>query len=78
VSYAGVLVALPALLSNGLLKRTRQYFKLPNGYYSLANIFILLAVMALLRIKSIEGLRFTPPGEMGKVLGLDRAPEVRT
>jgi transposase-like protein len=78
VSYAGVLFALPALLSNGLLKRTRQYFELPNGYYSLANIFILLAFMALLRIKSIEGLRFTTPGEMGKVLGLDRAPEVRT
>ena len=78
VSYAGVLLALPALLSNGLLKRTRQYFNLPNGYYSLANIFILLAVMALLRIKSIEGLRFTTPGEMGKVLGLDRVPEVRT
>lgn len=78
VSYAGVLLALPALLSNGLLKRTRQYFELPQGYYSLANIFILLAVMALLRIKSIEGLRFTTPGEMGKVLGLDRVPEVRT
>ncbi len=78
VSYAGVLLALPALLSNGLLKRTRQYFELPHGYYSLANIFILLAVMALLRIKSIEGLRFTTPGEMGKVLGLDRVPEVRT
>ncbi len=78
VSYAGVLLALPALLSNGLLKRTRQYFELPKGYYSLANIFILLAFMALLRIKSIEGLRFTTPGELGKVLGLDRAPEVRT
>jgi transposase-like protein len=78
VSYAGVLFALPALLSNGLLKRSGQYFDLPKGYYSLANIFILLAFMALLRIKSIEGLRFTTPGEMGKVLGLDRAPEVRT
>ncbi len=78
VSYAGVLLALPALLSNGLLKRTRQNFTLPHGYYGLANIFILLAVMALLRIKSIEGLRFTTPGELGKILGLDRVPEVRT
>jgi transposase len=78
VSYAGVLFGLPALLSHGLLKRSGQYFSLPKGYYSLANIFILLAFMALLRIKSIEGLRFTTPGEMGKVLGLDRAPEVRT
>jgi hypothetical protein len=78
VSYAGVLLALPALLSNGLLKRSGQYFDLSKGYYSLANIFILLAFMALLRIKSIEGLRFTTPGELGKVLGLDRAPEVRT
>jgi hypothetical protein len=32
----------------------------------------------LLRIKRPEGLKERPPGEFGRVLGLDRAPEVKT
>ena len=34
--------------------------------------------MALSRIKTIEALRYDAPGEWGKLLGLDRIPEVRT
>ena len=34
--------------------------------------------MALARIRRPEGLRHVPPGELGKVIGLDRIPEVRT
>jgi hypothetical protein len=34
--------------------------------------------MALARIRSVEQLRYQAPGEWGKVLGLDRIPEVRT
>jgi len=78
VSGGGVLWALPALLANGLLRHTKQYFSLPKGFYSLAQIFILLAFMALGRIRSVEQLRYAPPGEHGKLLGLDRIPEVRT
>ncbi len=78
VSNAGVLWALPALLSNGLLRRSEQLFSIPKGFYSLTQIFLLLAFMALNRIKSIERLRYAPPGEYGKLLGLDRIPEVRT
>ncbi len=78
VSNAGVLWALPALLSNGLLRRSERLFSLPKGFYGLTQIFLLLAFMALNRIKSIERLRYTAPGEYGKLLGLDRIPEVRT
>ena len=78
VPWGGVLWALPALLSNGLLRHSRKYFQLPKGFYSVVNIFLLLAFMALARIKSAEGLRYCPPGEWGKLLGLDRIPEVRT
>src|SRR5215471_17302897 len=42
------------------------------------SIFLLLAFMALGRLRSIEALRYYAPGEWGKLLGLDRAPEVRT
>jgi prepilin-type processing-associated H-X9-DG protein len=34
--------------------------------------------MALARIRRPEGLRHVPPGELGKAVGLDRVPEVRT
>jgi hypothetical protein len=44
----------------------------------LSSIFLLLGFMALARVKSIEKLRYETPGEWGKLLGLDRVPEVRT
>jgi len=78
VPYAGVLLALPALLVNGILHNTEKYFQLPKGYYRLDSIFLLLAFMALSRIKTIEQLRYVSPGEWGKLLGLDRIPEAKT
>ncbi len=78
VPYGGVLFALPALLSVGLIQSIHTNFDLPKGYYRLECIFLLLAFMALTRLKSIEALRYCAPGEWGKLLGLDRIPEVKT
>jgi hypothetical protein len=39
---------------------------------------VLVAFLSLARVKSLESLRYCAPGEWGKVLGLDRIPEVRT
>jgi transposase-like protein len=78
VKSAGVLFALPSLLANGLLKCSENYFSLPKGYYALQSLLLTLAFVALLRIKSIEKVRYTDPAELGKLIGLDRIPEVRT
>ncbi len=78
IPKGGVLLALPALLVSGLLRHSAKYFRLPAGFYGLTSIFLLLAFMALGRLRSIEALRYYAPGEWGKLLGLDRAPEVRT
>jgi Transposase protein len=78
VPKAGVLVALPALLASGLWEQTEEHFQLPQGYYQLVHLFLLVAFLALARVKSLESLRYCAPGEWGKVLGLDRIPEVRT
>lgn len=76
---AGVLLSLPALLAVGLLSHhDAAGFVLPSGYYRLNSIFLLLSFMALARLRSIESLRYNAPGEWGKVIGVDRAPEVRT
>jgi transposase len=77
VSLCGVLCALPALVANGLLSRVDECFQDLAGYYSVTHVLILLADMALCRIKTVEQLQSHPPGEMGKLMGLDRVPEVR-
>ena len=78
VIHGGVLLALPALLAAGLLRHAARFFTLPAGYYGLEHILILLGMLALCRVKSIEALRSTAPGEWGKLLGLDRCPEAKT
>ena len=79
VAKAGVLVALPALLNQGLLEVGQQiYGRLRNGYYGLSTMLLTFGLMALVRIKSAEGLTNYAPGEFGLVLGLDRAPEMKT
>lgn len=79
IAHGGTLCALPALLAMGLLKHQEEVgFSLPKGYYPMACIFVLLALLALARVPSLEQLRYLPPGEWGKLLGLDRIPEVRT
>jgi len=78
VSAGGVLTALPALMACGLMRHSSRYFHLPEGYYTLSNVFVLLGFMALNRVNSIEQLRRCPPGEWGKMLGLDRCPGVET
>jgi predicted nucleic acid-binding Zn-ribbon protein len=78
VPHGGVLLALPALLAVGLLHQTHHYFQLPKGYYGLESLFLMLAFLALARLPSLEQLRYCAPGEWGKLLGLDRIPEVRT
>jgi hypothetical protein len=78
VPCGGVLFALPALLAVGLLDEAEDCLKLPDGYYGLDSLLLLSAFMALARLESLECLRYRAPGEWGKLLGLDRIPEVRT
>lgn len=78
VPMGGVLCALPALMEIGLLRHTRETFSLPNGFYPVESFFLVLAFLALARIRSLESLRYQAPGEWGKLIGLDRIPEVKT
>jgi len=79
VQHAGVLLALPALARLGLLEAGKKaYGALHKGFYGLQSVLLTLSFMALLRIKTPEQLKKCNPGELGIVLGLDRAPEVKT
>jgi transposase len=77
VSFGGVLCALPALAENGLFRHIQACLRQLRGYYTTLHVIVLLAHMALCRIKTVERLQYHPPGELGKLSGLDRVPEVR-
>ena len=79
VRAGGVLLALPAVLALGLLETGEQvYGRLQKGFYGLQATLLCLVFMVLLRIRTPEQLQGQPPGELGLLLGLDRAPEVKT
>jgi hypothetical protein len=78
VPNAGVLVAIPALVENGLFHEVGTHLHAPRGYYGLPQLVLMLAMLTLARILSLERLRGQPCGEWGRLLGLDRIPEVRT
>jgi transposase len=79
VPGAGVLLALPALIQGGVFECARKiYGSIGPAFYGLRTSILALLLMALLRIKRPEGLKEHPPDDLGRVLGLDRAPEVKT
>jgi transposase-like protein len=76
---AGLLLALPALERAGLLASAKAvYGRLRNGFYGLGVMLVLLVFLALLREPRAEGATRTDVAAVGRVLGLDRAPEVKT
>lgn len=75
----GVLLAIPLVVETGLLEvAQRVYGSLKNGFYGLRATMLTLSLMSLLRIKNPEGLKRHPPEILGRLLGLDRSPEVKT
>jgi transposase len=79
VPGAGVLIALPCLVESGLFEISRRlYGEVGPAFYGLRTTLLTLLLMALLRIKRPEHLKERDPAAFGRVLGLDRAPEVKT
>ena len=79
VPRAGALLALPVLGASGLFECAQKiYGSLGPAFYGLRTSLLTLLLMALWRIKRPEGLKEYSPQELGRVLGLDRAPEVKT
>jgi transposase len=76
---AGLLLALPALEDTGLLECARTvYGRLRNGFYGLETMLVPGVFQALLREPRAEGATRVDIRALGRVPGLDRAPEVKT
>ncbi|MBG0741852.1 helix-turn-helix domain-containing protein [Paeniglutamicibacter antarcticus] len=79
VPHAGLCLALPALETTGLLACAKDVFgALPDGFYGLNSILVDGVLRALAGESRTEGATRFNPEELGRVLGLDRAPEVKT
>ena len=79
VPRAGVLLALPVLVASGVFDCAQKiYGSLGPAFYGLRTSLLTLLFMALWRIKRPEGLKEYSPRDLGCILGLDRAPEVKT
>jgi DNA-binding CsgD family transcriptional regulator len=79
VPRAGVLLALPSLVASGVFDVARDiYGTIGPAFYGLRTTLVATLLMALLRIKRPEALKEHSPVDLGRLLGLDRAPEVKT
>jgi hypothetical protein len=67
------------LIDSGVLTLARTvYGSLGPAFYGLRTTILTLLLMALLRLKRPEALKEHSPEDLGRLLGLDRAPEVKT
>jgi transposase len=79
VPRAGALLAVPLLVGHGLIETfAKVYGSLHPSFYGLRTIVVTLFLAALLRIKRPEHFKEYRPEDLGAILGLDRAPEVKT
>lgn len=79
VPRAGVLLAVPLLVTHGMIGVFgKVYGSLRPSFYGLRTTVVTLFLCALLRIKRPEHLKEYRPGDLGQIVGLDRAPEVKT
>jgi transposase len=79
IQFAGVLLALATRESQwhlGVVKKVYRSFG--ASFYGIRGIFLTCIFMLLLRIKNCEQIREYNPATLGMLLGLDRAPEVKT
>jgi hypothetical protein len=79
IQFAGVLLALATGASRQYLSVVKKvYQSLGASFYGIRGIFLTCILMLLLRIKNCEQIREYNPVTLGMLLGLDRAPEVKT
>ena len=76
---AGVLLAIPALVASDVLTVARRiYSSIGPAFYGLRTTLVAYILLALLRIPRPETLKEYAPADLGRIVGLDRLPEVKT
>ncbi|MGH9074839.1 MAG: putative transposase [Acidimicrobiales bacterium] len=77
--FAGALMILPALVVAGLVEAAEVVYGAPRAaFYTIRSLVLSLVFVALLGEPRAEGLTRVDPVAIGRLVGLDRAPEVKT
>jgi transposase len=77
--FAGALLVLPALSAGGLLSCFQSIYASGRAaFYSLQSLLLSLVFLLLIGECRAEGLTRLDPVDLGRLIGLDRAPEVKT
>lgn len=72
-------MAVPALVHSGIFSVADEvYGHIGPAFYGLRTTMMALSLMAMLRIKRLEWIKEHAPVDLGRLLGLDRVPEVKT
>ena len=77
LSHGGLLMVLPSLLACRLLRYVSRFAGV-TGYYTTTHVFISLVFLMLLCKTKLEQSDCVEVGELGRCMGLDRIPEVKT
>jgi hypothetical protein len=77
LSHGGLLLSIPSLLACRLLHYISRFGSV-TGYYTATHVFLSLIFLILLRVNRLEQSDSVEAGELGRCLGLDRIPEVKT
>jgi transposase len=76
---AGALLILPGLAATDLIETASSvYGTRRRAFYGLASLILSIVFCCLLGEPRAEGLTRIDPLDLGRLLGLDRAPEIRT
>lgn len=79
IENAGTFLALASHSMNSFSAVAKKvYVSFGAAFYGIRSVFLMLVMMALLRIKNSEQLGRYNPEKLGVILGLDRAPDVKT
>jgi transposase len=79
VRSVGLLLAIPILVVHGVFADAVKIFgNIGPAFYGIRNVVATLLLMLLARINRPEHLKEHSPRELGAILGLDRAPEMKT
>jgi len=79
IEFAGAFMAVALFQNDPCLRIAKEVYRsFGASFYGIRSVFMTLLLMALLRIKNCEKIESYNPEKLGRILGLDRSPCMKT
>ncbi len=77
--WVGALLAVPGIVASGLIEEGQRFYPhFGPAFYGIRTTLLCSTLLFLLRIPRAENLKEWQPTELGRIIGLDRVPEIGT